>query len=92
MPYDPGHEELFRWVVVSLVEGRSVAYRRARRAGKQAWDEVDQFYRRELLHELPATIDELLDSLEGSEEDRPDFLAWAEALKSQTTVLSAEHR
>jgi ppGpp synthetase/RelA/SpoT-type nucleotidyltranferase len=90
MPYPPSSEELFTWVVRSLAQTPTAALRQARLAGKQAWEEVDQIYRREALRELPDTIDELLTSLESTDgEASIESLADAMRATSKCSICGA---
>jgi ppGpp synthetase/RelA/SpoT-type nucleotidyltranferase len=79
MPYPPSHEEIFMWVVRSLVQGRGAALRQARLAGRNAWEEVDQIYGREILSDLPDTMEELLTSIEHPSSE-PNIEGWADAM------------
>src|SRR5206468_3049912 len=63
----------------ALGTDKDVAIKHVRRQAKRQWDEIDQFAKREALHSLPPTIDQLIEELKA-----PDGGAgieeWAEAL------------
>ena len=50
-----------------------------RKDAKREWDEIDHFARREALHSLPDTIEELIADLKAPDSDA-DIEGWAEAL------------
>lgn len=62
--FDPPDEDVFRWSVDSVLAGRPSALREAARKGKEAWEEIDNVYRREILSELPDSVEELISDLE----------------------------
>ncbi len=72
-------EDFFLAAIRALGTNKSAAIKQVRREAKREWDEIDQFARREALHSLPATIDELIDDLKAPDADA-DIEGWAEAL------------
>jgi ppGpp synthetase/RelA/SpoT-type nucleotidyltranferase len=79
MPGSISVEDFFLAGIRALGTDKSAAIKQVRREAKREWDEIDQFARREVLHSLPATIEELIDDLKAPEADA-DIEGWAEAL------------
>src|ERR1700722_304440 len=81
MPASISAEDTFLAALYALVRGEARAISRVRRDARRAWREIDEIGRREMLAELPATIDELMEELEsGGEGGGAGVEGWAEAL------------
>ena len=79
MPGSISVEDFFLAAICALGTDRSAAIKQVRREAKREWDEIDRFARREALHSLPATIEELIEDLKAPDADA-DIEGWAEAL------------
>lgn len=79
MPGSMSVEDVFLAAIRALGTDRAAAIKRVRRDAKRQWDEIDQFARREALHSLPPTIEQLIQDLKVPSSDA-DIEGWAEAL------------
>src|SRR6516225_8898285 len=79
MPASIGAEGMFLAALHALARGEARAISKVRRDARREWREIDQIARREKLAELPATIEDLVEQLEGSGSGA-DIEGWAEAL------------
>jgi putative GTP pyrophosphokinase len=79
MPASIGAEGTFLAALYALARGEVRAINKVRRDARREWREIDQIARREMLAELPATIDDLMKQLE-SPGGEPDIEGWAERL------------
>jgi hypothetical protein len=64
MPASIGAEDTFLASLYALARGEARAISKVRRDARREWREIDQIARREMLADLPATIDELMEQLE----------------------------
>jgi ppGpp synthetase/RelA/SpoT-type nucleotidyltranferase len=76
MPASIGAEDTFLAALYALARGEARAISKVRRDARREWREIDEFARREMLADLPATIDEVMEQLEGGAGSE----GWAEAL------------
>ena len=81
MPASIGAEGIFLSALYALARGEARAIGKVRRDARREWREIDQIARREMLADLPATIDELVEQLESSDGET-DIEGWAEALET----------
>ena len=65
-------DRVFEWIPYVVAKGMDFAKKVVRREAKREWDEIEAFYRSELMSELPDTFDEFINRLEGSNKD--DFI------------------
>ncbi len=79
MPGSMSVEDMFLAAIRALGTDKNAAIKQVRRDAKREWDEIDQFARREALHSLPPTIEQLIQDLKASGADA-DIEGWAEAL------------
>jgi ppGpp synthetase/RelA/SpoT-type nucleotidyltranferase len=71
MPASISAEDTFLAALDALGRGEARAISKVRRDARREWREIDQFARREMLVDLPANINELMEQLES-----PDGGAW----------------
>jgi hypothetical protein len=81
MPASIGDEDIFLSAVYALTRGEARAISKVRRDARREWREIDRIARREMLADLPATIDELVEQLESSNGEA-DIEGLAEALET----------
>ena len=81
MPASIGAEGTFLAALHALARGEARAISKVRHDARREWREIDQFARREMLAELPATVDELVEQLESSGGET-DIEGWANALEA----------
>jgi putative GTP pyrophosphokinase len=81
MPASIGVDQIFLASLYAMAKGDARAVAKVRRDARREWLEIDQFARREMLASLPATIDELMEQLEGLGA-YGDIESWAEALNA----------
>jgi hypothetical protein len=79
MPASIAAEGTFLAALYALARGEPRAISKVRRDARREWREIDQFGRREMLADLPANIDELMEQLE-SIDGAAGVESWAEAL------------
>ena len=81
MPASIGAEGIFLSALYALARGEARAISKVRRDARREWREIDQIARREMLADLPSTIDELVEQLESSGGEA-DIEGWADALET----------
>ena len=76
-------DNIFRWVVHSIIHGTKSAIREAKRDGLQAWQEIEAVARREQMADLPKTCEEFFEGVEWHDkhsDPASDIHRWAIAL------------
>lgn len=88
--WEPEAWQLFRWAVHAGAHGEASAISRARRDGREAWQEVDRQYRSEMASSIPANWEELKDHLQFPEKDGDldyDIHQWADYFGASTSCV-----
>lgn len=79
MPVSISAEDVFLATLHALARGEAHAISKVRRDARREWREIDQIARREMIADLPATIDDFIEQLE-SPGGEASIEGWAEAL------------
>ena len=83
--WKPQRDQLFRWAVHAAVNGIAAGPALARRAGREAWEEIDHIYKSEISSSIPESWDELEQVLSHPSKDEDsdyDIQLWAEYFDS----------
>ena len=86
--WDAGSEQLFRWSIRSLIQGKEAAIRLARRDGREEWQDIERIARSEVMAGFPEKANTLVRQLQHPMKD--DDIEYD--IEQLASVLGGRHR